>query len=180
MDGALQPIRSVSAIDQANTPFIDSLFQNYPHATLQASGEAVGLPEGQMGNSEVGHMNIGAGRVVYQDLVKINKSIRENELAHMPVLADALNYAKEQNKKVHLIGLLSDGGVHSHIEHLKALCTIAAQKGISQVYVHAFTDGRDTDPKGGVGLFTKFTGAPGANRRQDGFGNWPLLRHGPR
>ena len=141
----------VSAIDQANTPFVDSLFQQYPHATLQASGEAVGLPEGQMGNSEVGHMNIGAGRVVYQDLVKINKSIRENELAHMPVLADALTYAKEQNKKVHLIGLLSDGGVHSHIEHLKALCTIAAQKGISQVYVHAFTDGRDTDPKGGVG-----------------------------
>ena len=141
----------VSAIDQANTPFIDSLFQNYPHAKLQASGEAVGLPEGQMGNSEVGHMNIGAGRVVYQDLVKINKSVRENELAHMPVLADAYQYAKEQNKKVHLIGLLSDGGVHSHIEHLKALCSIAAQQGISQVYVHAFTDGRDTDPKGGVG-----------------------------
>ena len=141
----------VSAIDQAKTPFIDSLFQNYPHATLQASGEAVGLPEGQMGNSEVGHMNIGAGRVVYQDLVKINKSIREGQLAHMPVLADAYKYAKDHNKKVHLIGLLSDGGVHSHIEHLKALCTIAAEAGVSQLFVHAFTDGRDTDPKGGVG-----------------------------
>ncbi|MDB5263383.1 MAG: phosphoglyceromutase [Adhaeribacter sp.] len=140
----------VSAVAQANTPFVDSLFQNYPHATLQASGEAVGLPEGQMGNSEVGHMNIGAGRVVYQDLVKINLSIRENELAQMPVLAEALTYAKNQNKKVHFIGLLSDGGVHSHIEHLKALCTIAAQKGITQVFVHAFTDGRDTDPKGGA------------------------------
>ena len=140
----------VSAIDQANTPFVDSLFQKYPHATLQASGEAVGLPEGQMGNSEVGHMNIGAGRVVYQDLVKINLSIREHELELMPVLAEALDYAKNQNKKVHLMGLLSDGGVHSHIEHLKALCSIAADKGITQLYVHAFTDGRDTDPKGGA------------------------------
>lgn len=142
--------KEVSAIDKANTPFIDSLFLNYPHATLAASGEAVGLPEGQMGNSEVGHMNIGAGRVVYQDLVKINKSIREKELAQQPVLAEALNYAKAQNKKVHFIGLVSDGGVHSHIEHLKALCAITAEKGIQDIFVHAFTDGRDTDPKGGA------------------------------
>jgi len=141
----------VSAINQANTPFIDSLFQNYPHATLEASGEAVGLPEGQMGNSEVGHMNIGAGRVVYQDLVKINKSIREKELGQRTVLTDALDYARNQNKKLHFIGLLSDGGVHSHIEHIKALCSIAAERGLSEFYVHAFTDGRDTDPKGGVG-----------------------------
>jgi 2,3-bisphosphoglycerate-independent phosphoglycerate mutase len=141
--------KEVSAIDQANTPFIDSLFQNYPHATLEASGEAVGLPEGQMGNSEVGHMNIGAGRVVYQDLVKINKSIREHELEQRSVLADALDHARNQNKKLHFIGLLSDGGVHSHIAHLKALCTIAAQKQVPEFYVHAFTDGRDTDPKGG-------------------------------
>ena len=141
----------VSAINQANTPFIDSLFQNYPHATLEASGEAVGLPEGQMGNSEVGHMNIGAGRVVYQDLVKINKSIREKELGQRTVLTDALDYARNQNRKLHFIGLLSDGGVHSHIEHIKALCSIAAERGLSEFYVHAFTDGRDTDPKGGVG-----------------------------
>ena len=142
--------KEVSAIDQANTPFIDSLFQKYPHATLAASGEAVGLPEGQMGNSEVGHMNIGAGRVVYQDLVKINKSIREKELEQRFVLADALDHARNQNKKLHFIGLLSDGGVHSHIAHLKALCTIAAQKQVPEFYVHAFTDGRDTDPKGGA------------------------------
>jgi 2,3-bisphosphoglycerate-independent phosphoglycerate mutase len=142
---------TVSAVDQANTPFVDSLYQRFPHAKLEASGEAVGLPEGQMGNSEVGHMNIGAGRVVYQDLVKINVSIREHELEKMPVLADALDYALNQNKKVHFMGLVSDGGVHSHLEHLKALCTIAADKGLKQVFVHAFTDGRDTDPKGGVG-----------------------------
>jgi len=141
----------VSAIDKANTPFVDSLFQKYPHATLQASGEAVGLPEGQMGNSEVGHMNIGAGRVVYQDLVKINKSIREHELGQRTVLTDALDYARNQNKKLHFIGLLSDGGVHSHINHLKALCSIAAERGLNNFFVHAFTDGRDTDPKGGVG-----------------------------
>lgn len=141
----------VSAVDQARTPFVDSLYERFPHARLEASGEAVGLPEGQMGNSEVGHMNIGAGRVVYQDLVKINVSIREHELEKMPVLVEALDYAKNHNKKVHFIGLVSDGGVHSHIEHLKALCSIAAGKGLKQVYVHAFTDGRDTDPKGGVG-----------------------------
>lgn len=141
----------VSAVDQARTPFVDSLHQRFPHAKLEASGEAVGLPEGQMGNSEVGHMNIGAGRVVYQDLVKINVSIREHELEKMPILAEALEYAQNQNKKVHFMGLVSDGGVHSHLNHLKALCTIAADKGLNQVYVHAFTDGRDTDPKGGVG-----------------------------
>ncbi len=141
---------NVSAVDKANTPFIDSLYTRFPHARLQASGEAVGLPEGQMGNSEVGHMNIGAGRVVYQDLVKINKSIRERELNNNPVLVEAFNYAKENRKKVHFIGLLSDGGVHSHIEHLKALCTIAHEAAVPNVFIHAFTDGRDTDPKGGA------------------------------
>lgn len=140
----------VSAIEKANTPFIDSILAKYPTTRLQASGEAVGLPEGQMGNSEVGHMNIGAGRVVYQDLVRINKAIAERKLATMPVLADALAYAKENKKPVHLIGLLSDGGVHSHINHLKALCSVAADKELREVYIHAFTDGRDTDPKGGV------------------------------
>jgi 2,3-bisphosphoglycerate-independent phosphoglycerate mutase len=142
--------KNVSAVDKANTPFIDSLYQKYPHAKLQASGEAVGLPEGQMGNSEVGHMNIGAGRVVYQDLVKINKSIRDRKLGQNPVLKEALQYARENKKPVHLIGLLSDGGVHSHIEHLKALCTIAHDEGVHNLFIHAFTDGRDTDPKGGA------------------------------
>jgi len=140
----------VSAIHKANTPFVDSIMSQYPTSTLQASGEAVGLPEGQMGNSEVGHMNLGAGRVVYQDLVRINKSIAEHKLASMPTLAGAYAYAQENKKDVHLIGLLSDGGVHSHINHLKALCTVAADYGLPNVYIHAFTDGRDTDPKGGV------------------------------
>jgi 2,3-bisphosphoglycerate-independent phosphoglycerate mutase len=140
----------VSAIAKANTPFVDSILANYPATRLQASGEAVGLPEGQMGNSEVGHMNIGAGRVVYQDLVRINKAVAERKLATMPVLANAFAYAKENRKPVHLIGLLSDGGVHSHINHLKALCSVAADQELREVYIHAFTDGRDTDPKGGV------------------------------
>jgi len=141
---------AVSAIAKARTPFIDAVLAKYPATTLQASGEAVGLPQGQMGNSEVGHMNIGAGRVVYQDLVRINKAIAEQQLGAMPALAKAFVYARENNKPVHLIGLLSDGGVHSHIDHLKALCTVASQQELQQVYVHAFTDGRDTDPKGGV------------------------------
>ncbi len=141
----------VSAIDQANTPFIDSLYKKYPHSKLQASGKAVGLPEGQMGNSEVGHMNLGAGRVVYQMLERINKAIEESELRQKQPLQDAFQYAKEQEKKVHLIGLVSDGGVHSHIKHLEGLCSAAAEAGLQKVYVHAFTDGRDTDPKAGVG-----------------------------
>lgn len=139
----------VSAIDKANTPFVDSLYTDYPNSTLQASGLYVGLPDGQMGNSEVGHMNLGAGRVVYQDLVKINKSIEEGELAQNEQLTTAFQHAKSNNKKVHFIGLLSDGGVHSHINHLKGLCQIAANNGLEDVFVHAFMDGRDTDPKGG-------------------------------
>ncbi|GAB3657803.1 2,3-bisphosphoglycerate-independent phosphoglycerate mutase [Hymenobacter agri] len=141
---------TVSAVDTARTPFFHELLQRYPHSTLQASGEAVGLPEGQMGNSEVGHMNIGAGRVVDQELVRIGKSIRERKLAQVPALAKALEYAIENDKPLHLIGLLSDGGVHSHIDHVKALCTIAHEAGVRRVFVHAFTDGRDTDPKSGV------------------------------
>jgi 2,3-bisphosphoglycerate-independent phosphoglycerate mutase len=145
---------SVSAIAHAHTPFMDSLGHQFPHARLQASGEAVGLPEGQMGNSEVGHMNLGAGRVVYQDLVKINVAIREKTLGTNPVLQDAFRFARENNKPVHFIGLVSDGGVHSHIEHLKALCSLAQDQGLSNVFVHAFTDGRDTDPKGGLAYLT--------------------------
>ena len=138
-----------SAIDAANVPFFDHLMKSYPHSTLEASGRAVGLPNGQMGNSEVGHMNLGAGRVVYQQLEKINVEIEEGRLAHEPVLANALKYAKEKGKKVHFIGLVSDGGVHSHIDHLKALTKIAAEAGCKDVYVHAFLDGRDCDPKSG-------------------------------
>jgi 2,3-bisphosphoglycerate-independent phosphoglycerate mutase len=141
----------VSAIAKARTPYINGLYGKYPHSKLEASGLAVGLPSGQMGNSEVGHMNIGAGRVVYQDLVRVNKAVEDHELDKNPVLVEALAYAKTGNKAVHLIGLLSDGGVHSHIDHLKGLCSIASQQGVSKLFVHAFTDGRDTDPKGGLG-----------------------------
>ncbi|MDN5216248.1 2,3-bisphosphoglycerate-independent phosphoglycerate mutase [Fulvivirgaceae bacterium BMA12] len=141
----------VSAISQAKTPFYDTIWGKYPHSRLQASGLAVGLPEGQMGNSEVGHMNIGAGRVVYQDLVKINRSIEEKTLDNNETLLAALDYARQNGRNVHFIGLLSDGGVHSHIKHLKGLCTIAANNGIKNLFVHPFTDGRDTDPKSGLG-----------------------------
>ncbi|WP_297336668.1 2,3-bisphosphoglycerate-independent phosphoglycerate mutase [Algoriphagus sp.] len=141
---------AVSAIDKAKTPFVDSLFSKYPHSRLEASGLAVGLPEGQMGNSEVGHMNIGAGRVVYQDLVKINQAVKNGELNEHPVLMDAFAKAKQNKKKVHFIGLVSDGGVHAHISHLKGLCDAAKFHGLENVFIHAFMDGRDTDPKGGV------------------------------
>lgn len=141
----------VSAIDQANTPFIDSLYDKYPHAQLRTSGLDVGLPDGQMGNSEVGHMNLGAGRVVYQMLVRINKAVEDGSLAQNETLQEALQYAKDNNKKVHFLGLFSDGGVHSHINHLKGLIDIAENAGIEKAYVHAFTDGRDTDPNGGAG-----------------------------
>lgn len=146
---------AVSAIDKAKTPFVDSLYTKYPHAKLEASGLAVGLPEGQMGNSEVGHMNIGAGRVVYQDLVKINQSVKNGELNTHPVLAEAFESVKKAKKKAHFIGLVSDGGVHAHIDHLKGLCDAAKYHGLQdQVFIHAFTDGRDTDPKGGINYLT--------------------------
>jgi 2,3-bisphosphoglycerate-independent phosphoglycerate mutase len=151
LDGwGIAPNTEASAVDKAQTPYFNSLLKRFPHSTLQASGEAVGLPEGQMGNSEVGHMNIGAGRVVYQELVRIGKTIQERKLGQIPALKDALAYAKLNNKAFHLIGLLSDGGVHSHIDHVKALCTIAHEADVHKVFVHAFTDGRDTDPKSGV------------------------------
>jgi len=150
LDGwGLAKDKSVSAIDKANTPVMDKLFQTYAHSKLEASGLAVGLPEGQMGNSEVGHMNIGAGRVVYQDLVKINKAVEEGTLAQNETLKSTLEYAKVNNKSIHLMGLVSDGGVHSHINHLKGLMSICAVEGLKNVFIHAFTDGRDTDPKGG-------------------------------
>lgn len=137
----------------ANTPFFDSLLQNYPNSKLEASGEAVGLPAGQMGNSEVGHMNLGAGRVVYQELGRINKAIADRELHNSLVLVNAFDYAKKNNKAVHFIGLVSNGGVHAHIEHLKALCDAANESNVKN-YVHAFLDGRDTDPNSGLGFIT--------------------------
>jgi 2,3-bisphosphoglycerate-independent phosphoglycerate mutase len=152
LDGwGIAPNPEVSAIDQANTPFIDSLYSQYPHSKLQTSGLDVGLPAGQMGNSEVGHMNIGAGKVVYQDLVKINKAVEEHTLDNEPVLVQAIEYARVNGRKVHFMGLVSDGGVHSHIEHLKGLCHIALGHGFTDFFVHAFTDGRDTDPRSGLG-----------------------------
>lgn len=142
--------KNVSAIDKANTPFIDSLYHDYPNSRLEASGLAVGLPEGQMGNSEVGHMNLGAGRIVYQDLVKINLAVKSKEINVEPTLVEAFTRAKVGNKKVHFIGLLSDGGVHSHINHLKGLLSAAEDFGLENIFIHAFTDGRDTDPNGGL------------------------------
>ena len=143
-----------NAIIAANTPFFDSMIEKYPHSKLEASGTAVGLPAGQMGNSEVGHMNLGAGRVVYQELGRIHKAVDDNELTTIPVLKEAFEYAKLNDKKVHLIGLVSDGGVHSHIRHVKGLCDATAAYGLDKVFVHAFLDGRDTDPKSGVNFIT--------------------------
>lgn len=149
------PDPKVSAIDNAHTPFIDSLYTNYPSASLRTDGLHVGLPEGQMGNSEVGHMNLGAGRIVYQDLVKINLAVENHTLAQEKVLVDAFTYAKENKKPVHLLGLLSDGGVHSHINHLFGLLDAAKQYDLDDVFVHAFTDGRDVDPKSGKGFVSQ-------------------------
>ena len=155
LDGwGMSPDPKVSAIDNANTPFIDSLYTKYPHASLRTDGLHVGLPEGQMGNSEVGHMNLGAGRIVYQDLVKVNLAVKDNTLINEPVLKNAFEYAKTNNKDVHFLGLVSDGGVHSHINHLKGLLTAANDSGVKNSYVHAFTDGRDVDPKSGFGFIT--------------------------
>ncbi|MDR0994985.1 MAG: 2,3-bisphosphoglycerate-independent phosphoglycerate mutase [Tannerella sp.] len=139
-------------IYQTPTPYWDYLLKSYPHSQLQASGENVGLPDGQMGNSEVGHLNIGAGRVVYQDLVKINRACRDNSILQNPEIKRAYSYAKEQGKQIHFMGLVSNGGVHSSLEHLFKLTDIAKEYGIKKAYVHCFMDGRDTDPKSGRGF----------------------------
>jgi len=139
----------VSAIFNAKTSYIDNLYNLYPNASLRTDGEHVGLPEGQMGNSEVGHMNLGAGRIVYQNLVRINMAVKNKTLGQEKVLLDALTYAKENNKNIHLLGLVSNGGIHSHIDHLKGLLDVAAEKNAENVFLHAFTDGRDCDPKSG-------------------------------
>lgn len=140
----------VSAIYNANTPYINALYEKYPHAELRTDGEHVGLPEGQMGNSEVGHMNLGAGRIVYQNLARINKAVREKTLGQEKVLLDTFAYAKENNKNVHLLGLVSNGGIHAHINHLKGILDVAKENKVDNVFLHAFTDGRDCDPKSGA------------------------------
>ena len=144
------PNPEVSAVDQAKTPFIDSLYQNFSHNDLFTDGMHVGLPDGQMGNSEVGHMNLGAGRIVYQDLAKINLAITDNTLKDEIVLKDAMAYAKANDKTIHLLGLLSNGGVHSHIDHVKSLLSILSENECTKVILHGFTDGRDVDPQSGA------------------------------
>src|SRR5688500_8451247 len=151
MDGwGLGKVASADAIQNAKTPFVSSLYSKYPNTTLITCGEAVGLPDGQMGNSEVGHLNIGAGRIVYQELQRINVAIRDASFAKNANLLNAIHLAKANNKPLHLLGLVSDGGVHSHINHLKAIIEICHEQNVAEVYIHAFTDGRDTDPKSGI------------------------------
>ena len=144
------PDPKVSALAQANTPFMDSLYQKYPNSELVTYGELVGLPEGQMGNSEVGHLNIGAGRIVYQELARINKAIKEKTIDENEVLLNAIEYAQKNDKAIHLLGLVSDGGVHSHVNHLLALCDILESHKMNKVFIHAFMDGRDTSPQDGA------------------------------
>lgn len=143
--------KTVDAIAQAHTPFFDSLMKTYPHTTLTTFGEAVGLPDGQMGNSEVGHLNLGAGRVVYQELQKINNAVKDGGLAKAAGLIRLFDYCKTNHKPLHLMGLISDGGVHSHTKHAIAIADLAAKFGLKEIYIHAFLDGRDTDPNAGLG-----------------------------
>ncbi len=155
MDGwGIGQVPASDAILAANTPFVDSLYNKYPNSTLTTCGELVGLPDGQMGNSEVGHLNLGAGRIVYQELQRINVAIRDKSFFQNPVLLQSIDYAIANKKPLHLLGLVSDGGVHSHTSHLKAICSLCAEKGLTEVYIHAFTDGRDCDPKSGLGFIT--------------------------
>lgn len=155
MDGwGLGQVTSADAIQNAHVPFVTSLYEKYPNTTLMTCGEVVGLPEGQMGNSEVGHLNLGAGRIVYQELQRIHVAVRDGEFAANPVLNESIDYAISNNKTLHIIGLVSDGGVHSHTSHLKAITSLCKAKGFSNVLIHAFTDGRDTDPKSGLGYLT--------------------------
>ena len=155
MDGwGLGKVKSSDAIQNANVPFVSSLYKKYPNSTLVTCGEQVGLPDGQMGNSEVGHLNLGAGRIVYQELERINVAIRTGEFQKNKTLLEAIHFAKQNNKPLHLLGLVSDGGVHSHTSHLKAITSLCKTEGLENVLIHAFTDGRDTDPKSGLGFLT--------------------------
>jgi 2,3-bisphosphoglycerate-independent phosphoglycerate mutase len=156
MDGwGLGKVKSSDAIQNANVPFVTSLYKKYPNTTLITCGEAVGLPQGQMGNSEVGHLNLGAGHIVYQELQRINVAVKDGSFAKNEHLLASIRYARNNNKPLHLLGLVSDGGVHSHINHLKAICNVCKQEGLNNVFIHAFTDGRDTDPKSGLGFITE-------------------------
>ena len=158
LDGwGFAPNPEVSAVDLAQTPNIDALFKKYSHASLLTDGENVGLPNGQMGNSEVGHMNLGAGRIVYQDLVKISKAIEDKSIETNTVLVDAFTYAQKEGKNIHFLGLLSDGGVHSHLDHLDGLLDMSTKYNCPGVFVHGFTDGRDVDPKSGVSYIEKIS-----------------------
>jgi len=153
MDGwGLGKVASADAIQNADVPFVSSLYSKYPNTTLITCGEAVGLPEGQMGNSEVGHLNLGAGRIVYQELQRINVAVRDGSFAKNETLLSAIRFAKENKKPLHLLGLVSDGGVHSHINHLKAVVDVCKAENLADVFIHAFTDGRDCDPKSGLGF----------------------------
>lgn len=159
MDGwGLGAVPESDAIQHANVPFVSSLYSKYPNTTLTTCGELVGLPDGQMGNSEVGHLNLGAGRIVYQELQRINVGIKNGSFQQNPQLLQSIKYAKENNKKLHLIGLVSDGGVHSHVKHIEAITELCKVNGLEEVYIHAFTDGRDTDPKSGLGFITALEG----------------------
>jgi 2,3-bisphosphoglycerate-independent phosphoglycerate mutase len=156
MDGwGLGKVASADAIQNAKVPFVTSLYSKYPNTTLITCGEAVGLPEGQMGNSEVGHLNLGAGRIVYQELQRINVAIRDGSFGNNPTFLKAIRTAKENSTTLHLLGLVSDGGVHSHIDHLKAILDVCKREGLNDVAIHAFTDGRDTDPKSGIGFISE-------------------------
>jgi 2,3-bisphosphoglycerate-independent phosphoglycerate mutase len=156
MDGwGLGQEQRADAIQHAHVPFVSSLYKKYPNSTLVTCGEAVGLPDGQMGNSEVGHLNLGAGRIVYQELQRINVAIKDGSLFKNPVLIAAVDIAKTSGKRLHLMGLVSDGGVHSHINHLKAIVDLCQQQGLNELFIHAFTDGRDTDPKSGLGFISE-------------------------
>jgi len=153
MDGwGLGKVASADAIQNAKTPFVSSLYSKYPNTTLITCGEAVGLPDGQMGNSEVGHLNLGAGRIVYQELQRINVAVRDGSFTKNEILLNAIRFAKKNNKPLHLLGLVSNGGVHSHIDHLKAITDVCKNEKLSEVFIHAFTDGRDCDPKSGLGF----------------------------
>ena len=167
LDGwGFAPNPEVSAVDLAQTPNIDALFKKYSHASLLTDGENVGLPNGQMGNSEVGHMNLGAGRIVFQDLVKISKAIEDKSIETNTVLVDAFTYAQTEGKNIHFLGLLSDGGVHSHLDHLEGLLDMSTKYNCPGVFVHGFTDGRDVDPKSGVSYICLLYTSPSPRDRQ--------------
>lgn len=182
LDGwGIAPADKTNAAAMAKTPNLDSYFANYPHTTLEASGKAVGLPAGQIGNSEVGHLNIGAGRIIYQSLTRIDKAIEDGDLYKNKELSRVMDETKQAGKALHLLGLLSDGGVHSHIEHLLALICMAKVKGLTEVYVHAFLDGRDVGPKTALEYIHELEeGMAQIGVGKDCYRQRTLLRNGPR